>query len=88
MATKRIIGVIPKTFFKVVTETDFWFRSGRTIFSVPLMLLMMLLPLYVQISFMKSDFGGIRNAMNNLARFGHGSGYLWKDPLEDRLYII
>jgi hypothetical protein len=88
MATKRIIKFIPKTFCKVVTEADFWFRSGRTVFSIPLMLLMMLLPLYVQISFIKFDFGGVVNAINNLARFGHGSGTLWKDPLEDRLYII
>lgn len=89
MAAKRITKFIPKIFCRVVTELDFWLRSGRTVFSIPFMLLMMILPLYVQIRFIKMDFAVIRRLPDTMARMGWSDdGQLWKDPLEDQLYIV
>jgi hypothetical protein len=89
IAAKRVIKFIPKIFYNVVTELDFLLRSGRTVFSIPLILLMMLLPLYVQIHFIKIDFEVIESIPDAMARTGwNDSGQLWKDPLEDQLYII
>jgi hypothetical protein len=89
MAAIRIAKFIPKRFCKVVTEADFWLRSGRTIFSVPFILLMMLLPSLIQIIFIRRDFEVIRSVPDTMARMRWSDmGQLWKDPLEDQLWII
>jgi hypothetical protein len=89
LATTKVTRFIPKILYKWITEVDFWLRSGRTVFSLPLMLLMILLPLYIQIKFIKIDFRSLRQTSINMARLGRSDyGNLWKDPLEDQLYII
>lgn len=88
MASTRLIGFVPKTVGKMVAEVDFWFRSGRTVFSIPLSLLM-LLPLYLQILFLKSDFEATDRFKSYMVTMGWSDmGALWKDPLADQLYII
>jgi hypothetical protein len=88
IASTGLLRFVPKKVGKMFNEADFWLRSGRTVFSIPFALLM-LLPLYFQILFIEFDFEAIERARGYMTSLGWSDvGQLWKDPLEDRLYII
>jgi hypothetical protein len=88
MANTRLITFVPKTVGKVIAEVDFWFRSGRTVLSIPLSLLM-LLPFYLQILSIKYDFIAIEHFGSNRATLRWFVLHTFEnDPLADQLYII
>lgn len=83
VASTRLIRFVPKLVSKTVAEVEFWFRSGRTVFSIPFLLLM-LLPFYLQVHFIKGEFRGSGRGRPDVKDLW----ILWKEPLEDQLYII
>jgi hypothetical protein len=87
VASTGLARICPKIVGHMAVEVDFWLRSGRTIFSVPLALLM-LLPVYFQIFFIRYDFQYLSRASSYLTTIEWYSEVFWKDPLEDQLYII
>lgn len=67
-----------------LAELDFWFRSGRTILSLHLMLLS-LLPVYLQCLFLRWDFEDLTR--NPRGKYWAEQAF-WKDPMAENLYII
>jgi hypothetical protein len=68
----------------VIYTLDFWFRSGRTVFSIPLTLLM-LFPVYLQFLFLKYNCEVLSRSQPDNWSAEHD---FWKDPLQDQMYII
>jgi hypothetical protein len=87
VAHMRITRFLPGPIKSVLIELDFWLRSGRNVISIPISLLM-LLPVYMQILFLKYDFEAIGRA-SYMSKLGWSDdGVFWQDPLADKLFII
>lgn len=90
MTRTRLIRFIPKLLIRLAIEVDFWLRAGRTVFSIPISLSMLLLPLGLQILSIGKQLEMIGHLMSVMADTGYPNSYgvAWKDSLEDQLYII
>ena len=79
--------ILPTIVGKVASEVDFWFRTGRTLFSIPLSLLM-LTPFYFQLLFMVFDFEVIGRCEAYWDTGYQDTGCLWSDPLAEKLFVF
>jgi len=87
-ARTPLVRVIPAPILKMLAEIEFWFRTGRTFLSLPLFLLMFM-PLYFQILFMKFDFEAVQRCRSYMTTLGWSDfGQLWSDPLADSLLVF
>jgi hypothetical protein len=94
VAHSRIVRYVHRMLKTFCHEIDFWLRSGRTIFSIPLSFLLFL-PVILQVLVLRSNILNLRNfeatfQMNALARQPNTMEALrlLKDPWSDKLYII
>lgn len=88
---QKALKFIPRIFRKFMSEMDFWFRSGPTVFSI-LLTMLIFFPIYLDILFIRYDFEAIARAksylLSGMVSDRWSLGVFWKDPLLDQLYII
>jgi hypothetical protein len=90
-AYPKLVKFVPHPLRQLLDELDFWLRSGRTVISIPLQLLIFV-PQSIEIIFLEFDFRTLVGAMSKKTAEGKVDFWtwqaFWKDPLSEQLYIV